>query len=185
MMHIAVSEMGPERLRGYGPLDPRGAQAAVKVQQDLHRLIDRLGAYLCEGLGRDLPGRLARLEAAPASVATLTALDRVITRRGLVEYRPLLDRLVRRLEEPPRFEVAVFGRVSSGKSSLLNHVAGLDVLPVGVTPVTAVPTRLVRGERPAAVVSFAEVQPRTVAVDAPARRGRPARPSRPPPARHK
>src|SRR5262249_55363257 len=68
------------------------------------------------------------------------------------------------MEEAPQFEVAVFGRVSSGKSSLLNHLAGMGVLPVGVTPITAVPTRLVRGDRPAALISFAEAEPRTVGV---------------------
>ncbi len=164
-MHIAVAEAAPERLHGYGPLDDRSAATVAHLQQDLTRLIDRFEAYLRQGLGRDLGGRLARLEGADAGVEVLAALERVITRRGLVELRPLLDQLVRRMEEAPRFEVAVFGRVSSGKSSLLNHVAGLDVLPVGVTPVTAVPTRLVRGDRLAAVVSFAEGAPRTVAVE--------------------
>src|SRR5262249_14961394 len=135
------------------------------VQQDIGRLIDRIGAYLHQGAGIDLSGRLARLEQAAAGVDSLAILDRVITRRGLVEFRPLLDQLVSRLEEAPRFEVAVFGRVSSGKSSLLNHVAGLDVLPVGVTPITAVPTRLVRGDRLGAAISFAEGEPRTVAVE--------------------
>jgi GTP-binding protein EngB required for normal cell division len=79
----------------------------------------------------------------------------------LVEFRPALEAIVRRLEAP-QFEIAVFGRVSSGKSSLLNHVAGMDVLPVGVTPVTAVPTRLVRGEEPVAVIFFAETEPRRI-----------------------
>jgi GTP-binding protein EngB required for normal cell division len=91
-------------------------------------------------------------------------LERVITGRGLVEFRPQLDLIVRRLESP-EFEIAVFGRVSSGKSSLLNHVVGRDVLPVGVTPITAVPTRLVRGVRPAALISFAEEGQRTVPVE--------------------
>jgi GTP-binding protein EngB required for normal cell division len=80
-----------------------------------------------------------------------------------VEFRPVLDAIVRRLEAP-QFEIAVFGRVSSGKSSLLNHVAGMDVLPVGVTPITAVPTRLVRGNEAAAVISFAEIEPRRIDV---------------------
>jgi GTP-binding protein EngB required for normal cell division len=162
-LHIAVAEMGPEKLRGYGPLPEAGRAQAVKVQQELTRLIDRVSSYLRQGLGHDLGQRLARLGAATAGAATLTALDRIVTRRGLVEFRPLLDQVVRRLEVP-QFEVAVFGRVSSGKSSLLNHIAGMDVLPVGVMPVTAVPTRLVRGDRPAALVSFAEAGPRTVGV---------------------
>ena len=71
--------------------------------------------------------------------------------------------IVKRLETPC-FEVAVFGRVSSGKSSLLNHIAGLDVLPVGVTPVTAVPTRVEGGEKPAAVVSFFQSHPRHIEI---------------------
>jgi GTP-binding protein EngB required for normal cell division len=163
-LHIAVAEMSPDRLAGYGPIDAAGRAAALKVQQELYRLIDRVAAYLRQGLGRDLQQRLARLEAAPADVATLRLLDRVVTRWQLVEFRPVLDSVIRRLEAP-QFEVAVFGRVSSGKSSLLNHLAGMDVLPVGVTPVTAVPTRLVRGEEPAAVISFAEQEPRRVSVD--------------------
>jgi GTP-binding protein EngB required for normal cell division len=162
-LSVALSEMAPERLRGYGTLDAAGETNVVKIQQDLHRLIDRLGAYLRQGLGRDLSERLARLEAAPASVATLTLLDRVVTRWQLVEFRPVLDAIVRRLEAP-QFEIAVFGRVSSGKSSLLNHVAGMDVLPVGVTPITAVPTRLVRGDEAVAIISFAEIEPRRIDV---------------------
>src|SRR5206468_12634665 len=52
-----------------------------------------------------------------------------------------------RLEEHT-FDIAVFGRVSSGKSSLLNHLVQSAVLPVGVNPITAVPTRLVYGPEP-------------------------------------
>src|SRR5579883_1102225 len=146
-LHIAVAEMAPERLRGYGPLDSADAKTIIKIQQDLYRLFDRLSAYLRQGLGQDMQQRLARLDATPASVATLTVLEKIISRWQLVEFRPLLDTIVRRMEAP-QFEIAVFGRVSSGKSSLLNHIAGIDVLPVGVTPITAVPTRLVRGEEP-------------------------------------
>lgn len=50
----------------------------------------------------------------------------------------------------PRSSAGVFKscrrcRVSSGKSSLLNHILHTEVLPVGVNPITAVPTRLVFG----------------------------------------
>lgn len=163
-LDIAVAEMSPDRLGGYGPLDAAGQAQAVKIQQELTRVFNRVATYLRQGLGQDLEKRLARLEAAPASVETLTVLDRIITRRGLVEFRPQLDLIVRRLEAP-QFEIAVFGRVSSGKSSLLNHIVGRDVLPVGVTPITAVPTRLVRGEKPAAIISFAELPPRSVPME--------------------
>lgn len=66
----------------------------------------------------------------------LSTLERVATRWRLVEYRPTRELIVDWLEKPC-FEIAVFERVSSGKPSLLNHIAGSSVLPVGVTPVTA------------------------------------------------
>ncbi len=41
----------------------------------------------------------------------------------------------------------------------------MDALPVGVTPVTAVPTWLIAGEKAAAVVSFAQSGPRTIVLE--------------------
>jgi GTP-binding protein EngB required for normal cell division len=163
-LSVAVDEMGPDRLSGYGKLDEAGRQEVLNIQHELDRLLDRVGAYLNDRLGHDLPERLARLQARPGNIATLRLLDRIAMRWQLVEFRPMIDTIVRRLESP-QFEIAVFGRVSSGKSSLLNHIAGSDLLPVGVTPVTAVPTRLVRGDRLHAVVHFAETGPRNVDPD--------------------
>jgi hypothetical protein len=62
-LSISVAEFSPDRLRGYGAMDAAGASAVVKIQQELDRLIDRVAAYIRQGLGRDLPLRLARLEA--------------------------------------------------------------------------------------------------------------------------
>jgi predicted GTPase len=72
-----------------------------------------------------------------------------------VELRPRLSMIVERLESN-RFEIAVFGRVSSGKSSLLNHILQTTALPVGVNPITAVPTRLIHGGQALLTVSFAD-----------------------------
>lgn len=69
----------------------------------------------------------------------------------------LLDRL-----ESAAFEVGVFGRVSSGKSSLLNYILQTDMLPVGVTPVTAIPTRISHGPVAEAGIEFAEAQPKII-----------------------
>ena len=164
-LSIAVAEVAPQRLGGYGELDDAGRQEVLSMQQELDRLLDRVMAYLRERLGHDLPERLARLQAAPGNVAMLRLLDQIVMRWQLVEFRPNLDAIVQRLEFP-QFEIAVFGRVSSGKSTLLNHIAGGDVLPVGVTPVTAVPTRLVRGDPegalPRVVIYFAEFSPRSI-----------------------
>jgi GTP-binding protein EngB required for normal cell division len=158
---ITVEELGPSKLRGYGTLDKEASTQSTKMREDLERLVDQVAAYLRQGLGRDLPERLAHLGKADVGVETLATLEKVVARWQLVEFRPALEMIVSRLENP-RFEVAVFGRVSCGKSSLLNHIAGIDALPVGVTPVTAVPTRLVSGERPSVVVSFAESGPCSV-----------------------
>ncbi len=161
---MAVAELGPERLRAYGPLDADSLAQARKVQQELARLIERIAAYLRQGVGSDLAQRLARLEAEPASLQTLKLLERIITRWGLVEFRPQLGLIIQRLEVP-RFEIAFFGRVNSGKSSLLNHIVGMNILPVGVTPVTAVPIRLVRGDQPVAQITFADLPLRSVPVE--------------------
>lgn len=57
--------------------------------------------------------------------------------------------------EEARFEIAFFGRVSAGKSSLLNYILQSEALPVGVNPITAVPTRIAYGLRPKLTVRFA------------------------------
>ena len=160
-LSIAVAEVSPDRLRGYGELDDAGRKEVLSIQQELDRLLDRVSAYLSDRLGHNLPERIARLDAAPGSVAMLSLLNRIVMRWQLVEFRPAIDTIVQRLKSP-QLEIAVFGRVSSGKSSLLNHIAGSAILPVGVTPVTAVPTRLVRGSTLRATVSFAEFGQRPV-----------------------
>ena len=103
----------------------------------------------------DLQARLDRLQQTAGGLDLLRLTDRIIADRGLVELRPRLSMIVERLESN-RFEVAVFGRVSSGKSSLLNHVLETAALPVGVNPITAVPTRLIHGSQALLTVSFAD-----------------------------
>jgi Dynamin family len=118
-------------------------------------------AILCGFL--DIHRRMVELEAlltpgtkpTPFSGYVNDLSEKTVTRWQLVEFRPAIEMIVSRLESPS-YEIAVFGRVSSGKSSLLNQIVGVDALPVGVTPVTAVPTRILLGDKPAAVISFAE-----------------------------
>ena len=72
LLGVALDEMGPDRLRGYGELDEAGRREVVSIQQELDRLLDRVGAYLSDRLGHDLPERLARLQAgAPATAREL------------------------------------------------------------------------------------------------------------------
>jgi len=163
MLSVAVADLGPRSLEGYGGLSEAGRELALRLRQEIDRLVDRTHAFLARHHGPELADRLARL-GSTGGADDLRLIDRVVTRWGLVEFRPQLDTLARRLVAP-EYEIAVFGRVSSGKSSLLNHVARADVLPVGVTPVTAVPTRLTRGDESACVVTTAESAPRAVPID--------------------
>jgi GTP-binding protein EngB required for normal cell division len=82
----------------------------------------------------------------------------------LVEFRTHIDSLASRLEDN-NLEVALFGRVSSGKSSLLNALLNTNVLPVGINPITAVPTKLRYGAKLRADVAFASGREETVTID--------------------
>jgi len=56
--------------------------------------------------------------------------------------------------ENPLIDIAVLGQFKAGKSSFLNSLIGGGFLPVGITPVTTVITRLAYGPRIRAVVRF-------------------------------
>jgi GTP-binding protein EngB required for normal cell division len=154
-VEIAAEELKPRYMRGYGEV-PEGADAELSgIAVELQGVARELELFLARGGGGDLQGRIARLSGESGGAALLDTLGRIIATHGLVEFRPALALILDRLEEQ-RFEVAVFGRVSTGKSSLLNHVIGTDRLPIGVTPITAVPTRITYGSAERLGVWFAE-----------------------------
>jgi GTP-binding protein EngB required for normal cell division len=155
---IDLAEIEPRRLGGYGNLDTNAGTTLAGILADLQRLANGLEAYVRRAQGENLGQRLARLETSPANREALATIERIITRHGIVELRPMLDMVLSRLEST-EFEIAFFGRVSSGKSSLLNYLLGCEVLPIGVLPVTAVLTRLRRGDDPELVVRFQISQP--------------------------
>jgi len=161
---IDLAEIEPRRLDGYGNLDPHAATTLAGILTDLQRLTNGLVTYVRRARGENLGQRLARLQTSPANREALASIERIITRHGLVELRPMLDMVLSRLGST-EFEIAFFGRVSSGKSSLLNYLLGCDVLPVGVLPVTAVLTRLRPGERPELVARFQISQPQRLPVE--------------------
>lgn len=108
---------------------------AVERSGDLRRRLTKIGVHADFGL--------------------LDTIEELITKYGLVEFRSALATILDTLERRG-LELAVFGRVSTGKSSLLNRLLEGEVLPVGVTPITAVPTRITFGRRPRLRVSFAD-----------------------------
>ena len=150
---IALSDLRPSVMKGSGALSDEAATELSGVVRELGSLIQNMLRYVHHDLKSSLSDRIQSLQTEGQSQALLKRLEEVITRRGMVELRPRLEMLLSRLEDR-YFEVAFFGRVSSGKSSLLNALLGTQLLPVGVTPITAVPTRIRFGTRTEAFVSY-------------------------------
>ncbi len=73
------------------------------------------------------------------------------TRYALTQSSPLnaqskdiFDRLISNIDKP--MKVAIIGQFSSGKSTFLNALLGKEILPSGITPVTAKVCEIVYGE---------------------------------------
>ena len=155
VIDIAVEELRPRYMRGYGKVPAEMATELEGISGELRGLVARVHQYLLQGAGQDLKNRLQRLEQTSSERELLAKIERVVTERGLVEFRGTIAGIADRLEDQ-NLEVAVFGRVSAGKSSLLNAILGEEILPVGVTPITAVPTRIRFGETARLTVWYAE-----------------------------
>lgn len=158
-VRISVQEMAPGYLRGYGNLSPQTETLLQGLCSELEGILNPLERSLALGDEGDLQARLDRLQRTTRESELLGLLDRISSEHQLAEFRPSLFNLLEKIESR-RFEIAVFGRVSSGKSSLLNQVLHTDVLPVGVNPITSVPTRIVFGEKGFLEVTLADRKPR-------------------------
>jgi predicted GTPase len=90
----------------------------------------------------------------PALARVLARLATAAELLGVTEVADLAAETASRLKTL-RLEVAVVGEFKRGKSSLINALIGQEVLPVGVLPLTAVPTILEQGED-GLVVEFAD-----------------------------
>lgn len=151
---IAVEELKPGYMRGSGTVPASAVDELTGVAHELRSIVQSMQRYLRQEFGTNLQSRLEKLEQTGHDVGLLRELEEIVTRHGLVEFRSRIASLARRMEDN-NLEVALFGRVSSGKSSLLNALLDTHVLPVGVNPITAVPTRLRFGNTLRAEVMFA------------------------------
>ena len=161
---IAIEELKPSYMRGCGAVPPDAIDELNGVVHELRSLAANMERYLRQELGMNLETRLRKLEETGYDVALLRFIEQLVTRHGLVEFRPRIDSLASRLEDN-NLEVALFGRVSSGKSSLLNALLSTDVLPVGINPITAVPTRLRYGPTLRADVAYGGGREETVTLE--------------------
>jgi GTP-binding protein EngB required for normal cell division len=161
---IVMADLRPKSMQGYGAVSDSAAAELNGFVGEMQSLVSKLNLYLMQGGGQDLQGRLQRLEQQGDVLEQLKLLEQIITAHGFVEFRAMLAMILDRLEDK-RFEIALFGRVSSGKSSLLNYLLERQLLPVGVTPITAVPTRIVYGKKPQFLVWLAEQQAERFALE--------------------
>lgn len=159
---VALSELRPASFRGYGALAPDVADEVNAIVAELRARVSR-SLELLRGSGyEDLETRLASVPG-PAGELLRGALA-VARQHELVEVYPEIAAAAERATSPVA-DIGVFGRISTGKSSLINALVAAPVLPVGATPVTALPLRVERGE-PGVVVRFASGRTETHSLDA-------------------
>ena len=163
---IAIVDLRPSYMRGCGAVPEDAVNELNGVVHELRTLVGSMDRYVRQELGTNLESRLQKLEETGYDVALLRLIEQLVTRHGLVEFRPRIDSLASRLEDN-NLEVALFGRVGSGKSSLLNALLSTDVLPVGINPITAVPTRLQCGTTLRAAVTYGNGRNEIVTSDIP------------------
>ena len=161
---IAVEELRPHYMRGSGDVPEDATDELNGVVHELRSLVEEMERYLRQELSIDLESRLQKLEKTGYDLALLRRIEQIVTRQGLVEFRSRIASLAERLEDH-NLEVAFFGRVSSGKSSLLNALLETDVLPVGVNPITAVPTKLRYGSKLRVEVTYGSGRSELIAVE--------------------
>lgn len=98
------------------------------------------------GPGLEGHGPFGGAEPFPSLGVLLAEIPRVVSVPSINQERSLrqIAILGERLAAD-RFQVAVLGQFKRGKSTLLNALIGLPLLPTGVVPVTAIPTFLQAG----------------------------------------
>jgi signal recognition particle receptor subunit beta len=103
--------------------------------------------------------------AAASAASLLEYVSGIGQRYRLSAIVPRLEACAALLQDGDAIDVGVLGRFKAGKSTLMNHLCGRAVLPVGVTPVTAVITRIRYGPAEKAIVRYLDGRRREVPVD--------------------
>jgi GTP-binding protein EngB required for normal cell division len=150
----ALEEMRARHLRGFGAVSAEAERLLDGEVSAMQAHVREIETFLTGATADVLRSQLDSLPSDDPMAADLRELERIITAHRLVDLRASLTLVVDRARDTA-FEVAVIGRVSSGKSSLLNALLGAPVLPTGVLPMTSVPTRLRRGPVATAHLTYA------------------------------
>lgn len=93
------------------------------------------------------------------AMATMPALVRA-AKASIRDPGPAEREILARLEaalhrsQEGRLRVAMLGQFKRGKSTLLNALLGVPLLPTGITPITAIPTYVQAGKSPSLRIEF-------------------------------
>ncbi len=79
----------------------------------------------------------------------ITSINEAI---GLPDLAKYVSKLINNNEK--KIYVAVLGQFKSGKSSLLNNLLNLNILPTGIVPVTAIVTQIRFGVQPNLIIKY-------------------------------
>lgn len=160
---VATEALAPSYMYAYGALSDDLEAELNRIVTQVLDLVDSMRESLTPAADGALHTRLEQLAETPCKDALLKELGRLIDAHELTQLRAPLEDLVERLETND-FEITVYGRTNSGKSSLLNFLLDRELLPVGATPVTAFPVRLVFGGQAWGFAEFADAIPEQFAL---------------------
>jgi GTP-binding protein EngB required for normal cell division len=141
LAEVALSELAQGDIKAWGGADPNLEET---LRKEALRLRERL-AQARALLAGERPDERARPETLAPGPA-LVPLRSLLALRSLSPLHGALRALAARLRDPD-FVIGVFGRVSTGKSSLINAVLGENLLPSGAAPVTCRMLSVRHGEK--------------------------------------
>ena len=88
------------------------------------------------------------------AISVIHVIEAICTEFNLHSIEKVAGSVMRFVHEQRYLDIAVLGQFKAGKSSFLNALTGVPILPVGSIPVTSVITRLSPGEISRALVTF-------------------------------
>lgn len=87
----------------------------------------------------------AAFHSPPMALEVLSFVDSASRRFSIPALLPPIQKLSEYTQDSGSLDIALLGRFKAGKSSLLNNLLGMEILPTDVLPATAVVTRVWAG----------------------------------------
>jgi hypothetical protein len=99
-IEVALEEIAPQRLVGYGSVPESLVQALAGGIQEMKGIVRQMGSYVSQTIEADLSNRLLQLRKKDGDVELLQRLGDILERHRLIEFRAPLSQLVEKIEAP-------------------------------------------------------------------------------------